>query len=91
MHELVVLLQVVPMATIVDWIKSQASDARTVIVAVFSVLILAGAVVRMVKAHFSFGSMVLAGVVAAIAGWLVIGDGISTLQTMFGQQGKSGS
>lgn len=91
MHEFVVVLQMVPMATIADWIKSQTADAKTVVVAVFSVIILIGAASRMVKSHFSFGSMLIAGVVAALAGWLVLGDGISTLQTMFGEQGKSGT
>lgn len=88
MHDILLL---VPMATISDWIKAQAADAKTVIVAVVSVIILAGACFRMAKQGFSLGSILMAGVVAAIAGWLVLGGGIDTLQHLFSSQGKTGA
>lgn len=81
----------VPMITIADWLKLQVRDARTVVVAVVSLIVLVGMVARMVKAGFSLSSIISAAVVGALAGWLVIGGGMDTLSGLFDEQSKLGS
>lgn len=81
----------VPMITIAEWLKLQVKDARTVVIAVVSLIVLIGMVARMVKASFSLSSIISAAVVGALAGWLVIGGGIDTLSTLFNEQSKLGS
>lgn len=80
-----------PMITIADWLKLQIKDARTVVIAVASLIVLVGMLARMVKHSFSLSSIISAAVVGALAGWLVIGGGIDTLSSLFNQQSKLGS
>jgi len=85
---LVVQLALVPMATLAEWIQGQTADAKTVLVAVFGVILTGGAIWRIVKAGFGLGAIVMTLVVAGLAGWLVLGDGIHFVQTLFNNQSK---
>ena len=66
-----------------------AGHAKTVLVTFASVAILALTVVRLVKSGFAVGSMIMVGVVAALALWLTAGGGIDTISVLFGEQAKA--
>lgn len=78
-----------PMQTIVEWLNTQLTDAKTVLVTFASVAILALTVVRLVKSGFAVSSMIMVGVVAALALWLTVGGGIDTISVLFGEQAKA--
>jgi hypothetical protein len=80
---------VTPLQTIVEWLNTQLADAKTVLVTFASVAILALTVVRLVKSGFAVSSMIMVGVVAALALWLTVGGGIDTISTLFGEQAKA--
>ena len=80
---------VMPLQTIVEWLNTQLADAKTVLVTFASVAILALTVVRLVKSGFAVSSMIMVGVVAALALWLTVGGGIDTISTLFGEQAKA--
>ena len=80
---------VMPMQTIVEWLNTQLTDAKTVLVTFASVAILALTVVRLIKSGFAVSAMIMVGVVAALALWLTAGGGIDTISALFGEQAKA--
>ena len=78
-----------PMQTIVEWLNTQLTDAKTVLVTFASVAILALTVVRLIKSGFAVSAMIMVGVVAALALWLTAGGGIDTISALFGEQAKA--
>ena len=80
---------VMPLQTIVEWLNTQLGQAKTVLVTFASVAILALTVVRLVKSGFAVSSMIMVGVVAALALWLTVGGGIDTISVLFGEQAKA--
>ena len=80
---------VMPLQTIVEWLNTQLTDAKTVLVTFASVAILALTVVRLIKSGFAVSAMIMVGVVAALALWLTAGGGIDTISALFGEQAKA--
>lgn len=78
-----------PMQTIVEWMNKQTSDAKTVLIGVAGVAILGLAVWRMVKSGFAVGALIMVGVVAALATWLIGGNGIETISEIIHDQAKA--
>ena len=86
---LIPLAGLLPMQTIVEWLNTQLSDAKTVLLAFAGVAIMALTVWRLIKSGFAVGAMIMVGVVAALALWLTAGDGIQTIADLFGNQAKA--
>jgi len=79
----------VPMQTITEWLITQLNDVKTVLMVFAGVAITALTVWRLIKSGFAIGAMIMVGVVAALALWLIVGGGIETISTLFGEQAKA--
>ena len=79
----------VPLQTITEWLNTQLADAKTVLMTFAGVAILALTVWRLIKSGFAIGAMIMVGVVAALALWLIAGGGIETISDLFGEQAKA--
>lgn len=77
-----------PMQTFVEWLQIQTRDAKKVVIAIASVVILGLMVVRVVKSGFALSSLISTGLVAALAYWLIIGGGVDTISNLMDEQAK---
>ena len=78
-----------PMQTIAEWLKLQMSDARSVIVAFVGLAVTIGMIWRWVKSGFALSQLIMVGVVAALAFWLIVGGGMQTLSDLFAEQSRA--
>lgn len=89
LHQLHLTAQLVPMETITEWMDRQFKDIRAVIISGVGLLALCGASVRMVKSHFSIGSIITTSVMLALCAWLVAGEGAQFISDLLAQQAKA--
>lgn len=79
----------VPLQTITEWLNTQLGDAKGVLMTFAGVAILALTVARVIKSGFSIGTLIMVGVIAALALWLIAGGGIEAISALFGEQAKA--
>lgn len=76
----------IPQQTVVDWLHDQLADARSVLIGFAGVAVLGLSIWRLVKSGFAIGSLIMCGVVAAVAIWLIAGGGIDTIAALLSDQ-----
>ena len=79
----------VPLQTVSEWLTTQLREAKTVLMVFAGVVITALTLWRLIKSGFAVGAIIMVGVVAALALWLISGGGIETISALFGEQAKA--
>lgn len=83
-----IVIGALPLETFTDWATGQIADFKTLIIKGSTLVVLALAVWQCAKSRFAISAIIMTLIVAALASWVIAGDGIAVVSKMFSDQAK---